>query len=63
MMPTDDHEQRLAEQRDLLADMARHFDALVAKIQTAEHAAAVDALFNATPAELGKAAVQAAKHG
>lgn len=63
VMSVDEYEQLLANQRDPLADMARHFDTLVAKMQTSAHAAAVDALFNATPAELGKAAVQAAKHG
>lgn len=63
VMSVDEYEQLLANQRDPLADMAQHFDALVAKMQTSAHAAAVDALFNATPAQLGKAAVQAAKHG
>lgn len=63
VMSMDEYEQLLANQRDPLADMAQHFDALVARMQTSAHAAAVDALFNATPAELGKAAVQAAKHG
>ena len=63
VMSVDEYEQLLANQRDPLADMARHFDALVAKMQTPEHATAVDALFNATPEELGDAAVQAAKNG
>lgn len=63
VMSMDEYEQLLANQRDPLADMAQHFDALVAKMQTSKHAAAVDALFKATPEELGKAAVQAAKHG
>jgi prevent-host-death family protein len=62
VMSVDEYEQLLANQRDPLADMTGHFDALVAKMQTAEHAAAVDALFKATPEELGDAAVQAAKH-
>lgn len=63
VMSVDEYEQLLANQRDPLADMAKHFDALAAKMQTAEHAAAVDALFHATPEELGDAAVQAAKNG
>lgn len=63
VMSMDEYEQLLANQRDPLADMALHFDALVARMQTPGHAAAIDALFNATPAELGKAAVQAAKNG
>ncbi len=63
VMSVDDYEQLLANQRDPLADMAEHFDAMVARMQTAEHAAAVDALFNATPEELGEAAVLAANNG
>lgn len=63
VMSMDEYEQLLANQHDPLADMARHFDALVAKMQTSGHAAAVDALFNATPEQLGEAAVQSAKHG
>lgn len=62
VMSVDEYEQLLANQRDPLADMAEHFDALVAKMQTSEHAAAVDALFNATPEALGDAAVKAAKN-
>jgi prevent-host-death family protein len=61
VMSVDEYEQLLANQRDPLADMTEHFDALVTKMQTTEHAAAVDALFHATPEELGDAAVQAAK--
>lgn len=63
VMSMEEYEQLLANQRNPLADMAEHFDALVARMQTSEHAAAVDALFNATPKELGKAALQAAKNG
>lgn len=63
VMSVDEYEQLLANQRDPLADMAQHFDALLAKMQTSEHAAAVDALFHATPEELGEAAVQATKNG
>jgi prevent-host-death family protein len=63
VMSVDEYEQLLANQRDPLADMAQHFDALVAKMQTPAHAAAVDALFSATPEELGEAAVRATKHG
>ena len=62
VMSVDEYERLLANQRDPLADMTGHFDALVAKMQTSEHAAAVDALFHATPEALGEAAVQAAKH-
>jgi prevent-host-death family protein len=63
VLSMDEYEQLLANQRDPLADMAQHFDALIAKMQTSAHAAAVDALFNATPEALGEAAVQAARRG
>lgn len=63
VMSMDEYEQLLANQRDPLADMTQHFDALVARMQTSGQAAAVDALFDAMPEALGEAAVQAAKHG
>lgn len=61
VLSADDYEQLLANQRDPLVDLADHFDALVAKMQTAEHADAVDTLFDATAEQLGEAAVKAAK--
>lgn len=41
--------------------LAGQFDALVTRMQTAKSQKAVRALFGASPAELGKAAVKAAK--
>jgi chromosome segregation ATPase len=42
--------------RDPLAKLRKDFDALVARMQTPEHKAAVDALFTATAAEIGASA-------
>lgn len=49
--------------RERLDFLTRRYDALVARMQTPEAVAGVDALFSATPEELGRAAVAAAKHG
>jgi hypothetical protein len=44
-----------------LEELISRFDNLVAKMQTPEAQSAADALFNATPKELGEAAVRAAQ--
>lgn len=49
--------------RERLNFLTERYDELVARMQTPEAAAGVDALFNATPEELGRAAVAAAKRG
>lgn len=46
---------------DLLATLRAEFDARFARMQTPEARAKTDALFEATPKELGLAAVKAAK--
>ena len=44
--------------------LSEEFDAMVARMQTPKAAAAVDALFRATPRELGRASVAGVrKHG
>jgi prevent-host-death family protein len=63
VLSVDDYEQLLANQRDPLADMADHFDALVAKMQTPEFVAGVDAFFDSTPEQLGDSAAKAARGG
>jgi prevent-host-death family protein len=47
--------------RERLDFLARRYDELVASMQSPEAAAGVDALFSATPDDLGSAAVAAAK--
>lgn len=46
---------------ELSSELEEHFARLVQQMQTPKSAAAVDALFNATPEELGEAAVKAAR--
>lgn len=46
---------------DPLASLRKGFELLLAEMQTPEAKAGVDALFAATPAELGAAAVKAAR--
>jgi len=41
--------------------LERDFEALVARMQTAEHGAGVDAFLSMTPRQLGQAAVRAAR--
>jgi prevent-host-death family protein len=45
--------------RERLDVLTRRYDELVARMQTPEAAAGVDALFNATPEDLGRMAVAA----
>jgi prevent-host-death family protein len=47
--------------RERLNLLTQRYDQMVARMQTPEAAAGVDALFNATPEDLGRAAVAAAK--
>ena len=49
--------------RERLDFLSRRYDDLVARMQTAESAAGVDALFDATSEELGQAATTAAHRG
>jgi prevent-host-death family protein len=49
--------------RERLDFLTRRYDELVARMQTTESAAGVDALFAATSEELGQAAVAAAHRG
>lgn len=51
------YEALLAGQRDPLSDLADEFDSLVERMQTPKARAAGRALFDATPARLGRAAV------
>ncbi len=49
--------------RERLDFLTRRYDDLVARMQTAESVAGVDALFDATSEELGQAAAAAARRG
>jgi hypothetical protein len=48
---------------DPLASLRQEFDQLLAAMQTPKAKAGVDALFAATPTELGAAAVKASRQG
>lgn len=52
-----------ARRRDSLAKLRPQFDALIERMQTPEHKAAVDALFAATGAEIGAVAAVQAREG
>lgn len=60
LIPVETYEQLLANQ-DPLAALRPRWEERFARMQTPEHRAAVDALFKATPEELGRAAVRAAQ--
>lgn len=61
LIPVATCEPQPVEQPDLLAALRASFDERFARMQTPEARARVDALFAATPEELGRAAVKAAK--
>ncbi|HUV96137.1 MAG TPA: hypothetical protein VMV98_01590 [Acidobacteriaceae bacterium] len=55
------YEQLIEALPDPLAQLTAEFDVLVARMQTPAAKSAVDALFTATPEQLGEAAVRGAK--
>lgn len=63
MLPVDVHAALSARQIDPLALLRAKFDERFARMQTPEARARVDALFKASPKELGIAAVKAARRG
>jgi antitoxin Phd len=58
-----DYAEFVTLRRERLDFLTQRYDQMVARMQTPEAAAGVDALFNATPEELGRAAIAAAKRG
>lgn len=63
MLSVDAYERLVAAAPDPLAGLRREFDQLLATMQTPMAKAGVEALFAATPAQLGAAAVKAARKG
>lgn len=61
IMPAEEFVRLEKSRRAPLDSLTGQFDGLVAKMQTAKSQKAVQALFGAAPADLGKAAVKAAK--
>jgi hypothetical protein len=60
MLSIEAYERLVEAVPDPLARLTAEFDALLARMQTPAAKAAVDALFAATPAELGAVAVRGA---
>jgi prevent-host-death family protein len=58
-----DYTQFVQLKRERLDLLTQRYDDMVARMGTAKAAAGVDALFKATPEDLGQAAVRAAKRG
>jgi len=58
-----DYAELVALRRERLDFLTQRYDQMVARMQTPEATAGVDALFSATPEELGRAAIAAAKRG
>lgn len=58
-----DYVEFMTLRRERLNFLTQRYDEMVLAMQTPAAAAGVDALFNATPAELGRSAAAAAKRG
>jgi hypothetical protein len=63
MLSVGAYERLVAAAPDPLAGLRREFDQLLATMQTPKAKAGAEALFAATPAQLGAAAVKAARKG
>ena len=63
LLSVDAYERMVAAVPDPLAALRQDFDRMLAAMQTSAAKTGVDALFAATPVQLGAAAVKAARHG
>jgi antitoxin Phd len=63
LISVSDYAEFMKLRRERLNFLTQRFDDMVARMQTAEAVAGVDALFSASSDELGRAAVAAAKRG
>lgn len=63
LIPVEDYVELVKLRRERLNLLTRRYDEMIARMGTAEAAAGVDELFDATPEELGRTAVLAAKRG
>ncbi len=63
LLSVDEYERMVEAVPDPLASLRQEFDQLLAAMQAPKAKSGVDALFAATPAELGIAAVKAARQG
>jgi PHD/YefM family antitoxin component YafN of YafNO toxin-antitoxin module len=60
LISANDYVEFMKLRRERLNFLSQRYDELVARMQTPQSAAGVDALFNASPEDLGRAAVAAA---
>jgi len=63
LIPVHDYIELVKLRRERLNVLTQRYDEMVSRMRTPEAAVGVDALFKATPEELGRAAVTAAKRG
>jgi prevent-host-death family protein len=63
LIPVDDYIELVKLRRERLNVLTQRYDDMISRMRTPDAAAGVDALFSATPEELGQAAVAAAKRG
>jgi prevent-host-death family protein len=63
LISVSDYLEYMRLKRERLDFLTQRYDDLIARMQGREAVAGVDALFSATPGELGRAAVAAAKRG
>lgn len=63
LISASDYVEFMKLKRERLNFLTQRYDEMASRMQTPEAAAGVDALFDAAPEELGRAAVAAAKRG
>jgi antitoxin Phd len=63
LISASDYVEFMKLRRERLNFLTERYDEMVSRMQAPQAAAGVDALFNATPEELGRAAIAAAKRG
>lgn len=63
LVSIDEYNRLLAQIPDPLSTLRAEFDEMYAQMQTPGHRAAMDAAFSASPAQMGEAALAAAKRG
>jgi len=63
LISASDYVEFMKLRRERLNFLSQRYDEMVARMQTPASAAGVDALFNASPEELGSAATAAATRG
>jgi antitoxin Phd len=63
LISASDYVESMKLRRERLSFLSQRYDEMVARMQTPASAAGVDAIFNASPGDLGSAATAAATRG